>query len=95
MAFRDPSHREEVYRTPEYRKMVREWAANKAPVPLYIFQKAYGNAFWDRKGNSERPGRTATSRTAFLNLMKWTGRAPNQAGYTWDDWENDLPEVSP
>lgn len=93
MAFRNLAHREEVFRTPEYRRMVREWAANKAPVPLAVFQDAYGKAFFDRSGKSEKPGRTETSRLAFMNLMIWTQRAP--AGMTFDEWENEADQGSP
>ncbi len=93
MAFRDLAHATRVYTTPEYRRMSREWVANKSPVPLAIFQRAYGNAFFDRKGKPEKPGRTETSRTAFLNLMIWTGRAPSSI--TWDEWEQEADRSSP
>jgi len=93
LAFRDLAHREQVFRTPEYRSMVNAWAANKAPVPLSVFQKAYGDAFFDRRGKSEKPGRTETSRQAFMNLMIWTKRAP--AGMSFDEWENEADQGSP
>lgn len=93
MAYRNLAHREQVFRTPEYRRMVSEWAANKSPVPLAVFQEAYGKAFWDRSGKSEAPGRTETSRRAFLNLMIWTKRAP--AGTTWDEFEANADQGSP
>ena len=67
MAYRDFAHRTQVFRTPEYRRMVSEWATNKAPVPLSVFQEAYGKAYWDRSGKSEAPGRTETSRRAFTS----------------------------
>jgi len=73
--------------------MIREWVANKSPVPLEIFRRAYGNAFFDRNGKSEKPGRTETSRQAFMNLMIWTKRAP--VGMTFDEWENEADQGSP
>lgn len=73
--------------------MVADWAANGTPVPLSVFQNAYGNAFWDRRGSSEAPGRTETSRKAFLNLMIWTGKA--RPGTTWDEWESQADTGSP
>lgn len=93
MAFRDLAHRNEVFRTPEYRSMVRKWAENDTPVPLSVFQDAYGKAFFDRNGKSERPGRTETSRKSFINLMIWTGKAPS--GMTWDEWESEADTGSP
>lgn len=85
MAFRDEGHRLQVFATPQYRTMVREYVRNGSPVPLAIFQENYGRAFWDRSGNPIYPGRTATSRTAFLNTMRWTGRAGKEVE-TWEDW---------
>jgi len=86
MAFRNERHRQEIFSSREYRQMVREWVSNGSPVPLAIFQNAYFDAFWDKNGNSRVPAQgSPTQREAFVNVMRWTGRAPDDVE-DWDDW---------
>lgn len=74
--------------------MVREWVDNGSPVPLAVFQRAYANAFWDKNGVSRKPkDGSASQQNAFVNVMKWTGRAPDDVE-DFDDWldfENESP----
>ena len=89
MAFRNQAHREQVFRTPEYRRAVAEFVRMGAPVPLHVFQKTYGEAFYNRNGRAVDPSNSETSRQAFVNLMKWTGKVPREDWdevEDWDDW---------
>jgi hypothetical protein len=86
MAFKHAGHREQVFQSPEYRRAVREWAEQGSPVPLSVFQNNYANAYFDRSGNPRDPKNgSATQQQAFVNLMRWQGRAPDEVE-DWDDW---------
>ena len=85
MPFRDNAHAFQVYNTPEYRRMVSEYIQQGAPVPLSVFQANYANAFFGNRGRGISPDTSERSRQAFVNLMRWTGRAPSEVE-TWDDW---------
>lgn len=85
MAFRDAGHRLQVFQSAEYLRMVREYVSQGAPVPLAVFQENFGRAFFNNHGKPIRPSQTMTSRRAFLNIMNWTGRLPEDVE-TWDEW---------
>lgn len=85
MAFRDAAHRLEVFKSPEFKRMLDEYKQEGFKVPLAVFQETYGRAFFDSRGRASQPSRTQTSRLAFLTLMRATGRAPNDVT-TWDEW---------
>lgn len=86
MAFRNEAHRQQVFRTPEYRRAISEWLASGRQVPLSVFQRDYGLAYYDRLGRPRPPAEGSDSqKAAFVRLMRYQGRA-TQDTQTWEDW---------